>query len=152
MYINLQYNSREGGGGWGLGANFLKNIDGFRQNNSQGFFHKTVQTKPIREMFDIHYLQKPYFGFNEAPQSTTLCWIKFKAKQQQQQQQQQQQHNRIVIQVILVLVSCYNRAHTSKWESVRHFFGTVKIRDNIRTFWSSVECMCDTTICSRMAY
>ena len=41
---------------------FSQNINGFRQNDSQGFQY-SYNSKPIRETFHFHYLPKPYIGF-----------------------------------------------------------------------------------------
>ena len=40
-----------------------QNVDGFRQTAHKAFrIHKTLKTKPIREILYFHYLPKLYFG------------------------------------------------------------------------------------------
>ena len=44
-----------------------QNIDGFRQNNSQGFrIRNTLKKIAIREKFYFHYSPKLYIGFNDS--------------------------------------------------------------------------------------
>ena len=64
MYISLWENSR----GHPDNISFMQfstNIDGFEQNDSQGFENSyNSYVYPLENLFHFHHLPKLYFGFN----------------------------------------------------------------------------------------